>query len=160
MSIPYTLGCTIGGEEEANKTRDAPASLAIWTILLDVLPLTMLSSTINTVLPLNSSDIVFNFFLTESLRIFCPGMMNVLPMYRFLTNPSLYGTPSALDNPRAAILPLSGTGITASIRWSGNNDSILLARASPILNLAWCTEIPSITESGLAKYTCSKTHGV
>ena len=28
-----------------------------------------------------------------------------------------------------------------------------------MLSLAWCTETPSITESGLAKYTYSKMHG-
>ena len=151
MSMPYTFGWITGGAQLAKKTLFAPADLAISTILFEVFPLTMLSSTIRTFLFLNSPSIVFNFFLTESFLTLWPGMMNVLPIYRFLTKPSRYCTPRVLAISNAAILPLSGTGTTTSISWDGLSASILSPSNLPILSLAPWTEIPSMVESGLEK---------
>ena len=102
-------------------------------------------------MPENSCSIAFNFLLTDFSRKACPGIMKVRPTYLFLTNPSLYGRLSVLAICNAAILPESGTGITASISWSGHCSRIRSANLLPWFNLALYTEIPSMTESGLAK---------
>ena len=79
---------------------------------------------------LNSSGIGFNFRRTESWRELCVGMMNVRPMYRFLTSPSRYGTPSLIAIASAASRDESGTGMTES--GIGAPDSIhCSANASP-----------------------------
>jgi hypothetical protein len=60
-------------------TELAPATRAMSTISLEVVPRTIESSTISTFLPLNSDDIALSFCLTLFLRCSCPGMMNVRP---------------------------------------------------------------------------------
>ena len=74
-----TLGWKMGGEEEEKKKRMEQACLEIWKIVRDVLPRTMLSSTISTALPANSSSMALSFFFIESFLMDCPGMMNVPP---------------------------------------------------------------------------------
>ena len=59
--------------------------------------------------------------------------------------------PKSLANSIAAIRPLSGTGTITSMFESGNSFGILDASLRPIFNLARCTLIPSIIESGRAK---------
>ena len=50
------------------------------TISRLVVPRTMLSSTNNTLRPLNSLGMVLSFCRTDFLRVACPGMMKVRPM--------------------------------------------------------------------------------
>jgi len=57
----------------------APASRAIWTISLEVVPRTMESSTSSTLRPLNSRPIALSFWRTDFLRVDWPGMMKVRP---------------------------------------------------------------------------------
>jgi len=86
--MPYTFGCLIGGEQEAKVTFFAPASRAMMMISLEVVPLTIESSTSMTCLPSNSECMAFSFLRTACFLMACPGMMKVRPMYLFLMNPS------------------------------------------------------------------------
>ena len=53
----------------------------------------------------------------------------------------------------------SGMGMMASI-WSGGTlEMTRLASVSPMFRRAWYTEMPSITESGRARYTYSNMQG-
>ena len=63
--------------------------MAISIICLDVVPLTIESSTSNTFLPANSVLIALSFLLTDFILCDCSGIIKVLPMYLFLMNPSL-----------------------------------------------------------------------
>ena len=58
----------------------------------DVFPLTMESSTSSTFLFLNTSLMGFNLWRTDFCLIRSPGIINVRPIYLFLTNPSRYFT--------------------------------------------------------------------
>jgi hypothetical protein len=58
----------------------APASRAICTISLLVVPRTIESSTSSTLLPLNSCAMVLSFWRTDFRRCAWPGMMKVRPM--------------------------------------------------------------------------------
>ena len=58
----------------------APASRAMLTISLLVVPRTMESSTSSTLLPLNSWWMVLSFWRTDFRRVAWPGMMKVRPM--------------------------------------------------------------------------------
>ena len=78
--MPYTFGKRTGGAAEAKITFLAPDSRAICTISKEVVPRTIESSTINTVLSLNSIRIALSFWRTDFLRTAWPGMMKVLPM--------------------------------------------------------------------------------
>ena len=79
MLIPYTCGKRTGGAAEVKVTLLAPASRAICTISLEVVPRTIESSTIRMFLPLNSLPIAFSFCFTLFLRSAWPGMMKVRP---------------------------------------------------------------------------------
>ena len=74
--------------------------------------------------------------------------------------PSRYFTPSTLAISSAASREVSGIGITASMSWSGRRRRIFSPSFSPMRMRALCTEMSSIIESGRAKYTNSKMHGV
>ena len=50
--------------------------------------------------------------LPTFFRLVCPGMMNVRAMYRFLMNPSRYGSPRHRAVSKAHGRLVSGTGIT------------------------------------------------
>ena len=80
MSMPYTLEYRTGGAADAKNTFLAPASLAICTSSIDVVPRTMESSISSTFFPWNSLLMVFNLRRTVLRRISCPGMMNVRAM--------------------------------------------------------------------------------
>jgi len=128
----------------------------------EVVPRTMLSSTISTLLPENSSAIAFSFRRTFLRRTACPGMMNVRPTYRFFTKPSRNGTPRFCASCSAATRLVSGTGITTSTASPRSSSSFFtcFASRSPIAMRLRYTLTPSITLSGRAKYTYSKMSGV
>ena len=69
----------MGGEETRTWTSRAPASRSIRTILRDVVPRTIESSTRTTRLPSTTSRTGFSFTFTPKLRIDCLGSMNVRP---------------------------------------------------------------------------------
>ena len=69
----------VGGEEMRTWTSFAPASRSMRTILRDVVPRTIESSTITTRLPATISRTGFNFTFTPKWRIDCLGSMNVRP---------------------------------------------------------------------------------
>ena len=129
-------------------------------ICLQVVPRTIESSTSSTFLPLNSSSMALSFCRTDFLRSLCPGIINVRPIYLFLTNPSRYFRPRRLASSTADVRLVSGIGITTSMSLSGRSRFNLSASFSPMRRRALYTEIPSIKESGRAKYTCSKIQGV
>ena len=68
------------GADEATKTLTAPASRAMRTISVMVVPRTMESSTSRTLLPSNSTGMALSFWRTLFLRTVWPGMMKVRPM--------------------------------------------------------------------------------
>ena len=74
--------------------------------------------------------------------------------------PSRYLTPSSCATCTALVRLVSGIGITTSMSWSGRSRLIFSARRSPMRRRALYTEILSMIESGRAKYTYSKMHGV
>ena len=119
----------------------------------------MESSTKRTFLLLNSISIGFNFCFTVRFLRLCPGIMKVLPMYRFFIKPSLYFTPSLYATCIAAVLLVSGIGITTSMSNLLYSFLTFSPRKSPIRSLVLCTEIESIFESGREKYTNSNKQG-
>ena len=74
--------------------------------------------------------------------------------------PSRYFTPSTFAISSAASREVSGIGITTSMSWSGRSRRIFSPSFWPMRMRALCTETSSIIESGRAKYTYSKMHGV
>ncbi|MCY1369147.1 hypothetical protein D9M69_561680 [compost metagenome] len=54
----------------------------------------------------------------------------------------------------------SGIGMITSIWFGGTVETTRLASVSPRFRRAWYTEMPSSTESGRARYTNSKMHGL
>ena len=76
-------------------TSVAPASRSILTILSDVVPRTMESSTITTLLPLTIDLTGESFIFTPFSRRDWVGRMNVRPTYLLLIKPISYGRPLA-----------------------------------------------------------------
>ncbi len=69
----------VGGEETRTWTSFAPASRSMRTILRDVVPRTMESSTSTTRLPSTTSRTGLSLTFTPKWRIDCLGSMNVRP---------------------------------------------------------------------------------
>ena len=80
-----------------------------------------------TLLPRRFSGNALNFMATPRSRIRVVGSIKVLPIYRFLIRPSLYSIPLWRENPTAAGIDESGTGIMTS---ASINDS--RANCSPM----------------------------
>ncbi|MNV45977.1 hypothetical protein D3C71_1377910 [compost metagenome] len=74
--------------------------------------------------------------------------------------PSRYFTPSTLEISSAASREVSGIGMMVSMSWSGRRRRIFSPSLMPMRMRALCTDTLSIIESGRAKYTYSKMHGV
>ena len=69
-------------------TSFAPASLMSFTILAEVVPLTMESSISMTLFPFITSDMGLSFILTRFSLDFWLGAMKVLPIYLFFISPT------------------------------------------------------------------------
>src|SRR5207249_2866188 len=100
---------------------------------------------------IDAIDIRVAHWRTDLRRIAWPGMMNVRPMYRFLTKPSRYFRPRLLASSNAEGRLESGIGITTSMSCASGMPRIFLASCSPIRSRDSYTEVPSITESGRAR---------
>jgi len=68
--------------------------------------------------------------------------------------------PKKLRHLPALVRLVSGIGMTTSMSWSGRSRLIFSARRSPMRSRALYTENIVDVESGRAKYTYSKMHGV
>ena len=77
----------MAGEAILTCTSVAPASFNSFTIRLEVVPLTIESSIMITLLPFTIDDTAESFILTPRSRISCVGWINVLPTYLFLISP-------------------------------------------------------------------------
>ena len=77
-------------DEVANIVLSGDEFFNNFTIRLEVVPRTILSSTNNTLLLLIMLFIGFNFSITFLSLNFCDDIMNVLPTYLSLISPSLY----------------------------------------------------------------------
>ena len=72
--------CVVGGEEMRTCTSRAPAERSIFTILREVVPRMMESSTSTTFLPSKRSRIALSLTRTPKWRIDWVGWMKVRPM--------------------------------------------------------------------------------
>mmetsp|Transcript_18716 Transcript_18716/g.36681 ORF Transcript_18716/g.36681 Transcript_18716/m.36681 type:complete len:210 (-) Transcript_18716:1109-1738(-) len=153
------LGWRISGAALQKNTFLAPASRAMDTSCIEVVPRTMESSTRSTFLPSNSALTVLSLRRTFFLRCDCSGMMKVRPIYLFLMNPSRYGLPSFCASASAEVRLVSGMGITTSISSTSCSRLIFSASFSPMRSRDSYTDTPFMMVSGLAKYTYSKRHG-
>ena len=79
VSMPYRHGPTVGGELMRRWTSRAPAPRIIDTILREVVPRTIESSTTTTRLSRSTSCTGDSFSLTPKWRICCDGSMKVRP---------------------------------------------------------------------------------